>query len=169
MSALHAAIAGIVLTLTACTDAPTGPDVRPAHAAVVESGTYIFTYDNTGFNECLGEPLHFWGASEARYHLTVTPSGRVAYSEVFVTTLEFNVVGVTSGTSWHLLGPDPAPFTSISGGGSVLNIVETFRIESEDGQRMLMKNRLVLVLDANGRPVVERADFADCTLIGPGA
>ncbi len=156
----------------ACSDtsAPTAPVSPPAaraagadNGAIITRGETEFFFDYATPAACVGEWLHVFGSMLNTYKLVQAPSGASAYTEVLLEP-RWNVVGVTSGTVWHLVRSQVHvhnfPF---AGAPYLVNENDWYRNDALD--RMRVQWRIRLIWNANGQLVSDEMNIADCQVI----
>jgi len=110
--------------------------------------TFEIPFATTLFIECLGEEVEIELVAIVRTHLIELPNGRVHYVENWF--LEGSALGLTSGHTWFVHGPNP--FVANAGTAQANNtLLANLVFEPLDGgQKFREKFEYRLVVDANG-------------------
>ncbi len=156
----------------ACADSntPTAPAASPvARAAAADNGAIVtrgeteFFFDYMTPAACLGEPLHVFGSMLNTYKLVQAPSGASNYMEVLLEP-RWNVVGVNSGTVWHLLRSQ-VHVHSFPFGSAPYLVNENDWYQNDSLDRMRVQWLIRMVLNADGELVAYKMDIADCQVM----
>ncbi len=155
----------------ACADVsntPTAPTPVPAlstsdNGAVITRGETVFPFDYVAYGACVDEPLHVYGSMLNAYKRVTTPSGAFLYAEVLLEP-RWNVVGVNSGTVWHL-SRSQVHLHNFGFQSARYLVNENDWYANDNLDRMRVQWLIRMVWNANGELVTETMNIADCQLL----
>jgi hypothetical protein len=132
------------------------------------SGTGVFVGDGTSYRDCLGEMAHVHNEMPFRWHMVVTPSGNVMFSDPFISNAGTGQTeGLASGRIWTL-DRVVSPEVISTNAGVEAHFVAVLHWVSETGPSFTLHNSYRFVQNANGEVVVNSFE-SRCELPGNGA
>ncbi len=150
-------------TTPTATAPPPVPSLSTGNGAIITRGETVFPFDYTAPATCVGEPLHVWGSMLNAYKVVTAPSGAFLYAEVLIEP-RWNVVGVNSGTVWHLVRSQVHVHNfGFKSARYLVNENDWYENDSLD--RMRAQWLLRLVWNANGELVMDEMNILDCQLL----
>jgi hypothetical protein len=173
------ALSLLVIAAGACADgivAPTAQEARQHSDALAAAatgaendwGTGVFVGDGTSYRPCLGEMAHVHNEMPFRWHMVVTPSGNVMFSDPFIPNGGTGQTeGLSSGRVWTL-DRVVSPEVINTNAGVEAHFVAVLHWVRDGGPNFTLHNTYHFVQNANGDVTVNSFE-SRCVIEGGGA
>ncbi|MBW3553717.1 MAG: hypothetical protein KY466_09405 [Gemmatimonadetes bacterium] len=155
--------------LSGCEDISAPLAIEPgqplvAKAEVQSSGVALWEHQAAAYVDCVSEEVAFAVSIPYKWHLTVTPSGNVIFTDQFLRGGRGSAVGKDSGTLWTLDRVSLPEVIRVTK-GELYHAAASEWWVSETGPTMHIRHLVHILQDAQGQIRSEKVDVLNCKLL----